>query len=139
MTLRQSPVPVAGTPPTTQPTTHSSGGSASTTVSTLPPNILVPTSTTTALVTYETPTSNYTLVFSSTGPCWLGVEHRVNGVYVWMDTLSAGTTTSYRASGTRVIRLGAPRVISITLDGIPIALPTKLVVPYDIKLVVPTS
>jgi hypothetical protein len=139
VTLRSSPRQIAGQSAPTTTTTGHAAGSTSTTVPSVPPKILTPTTTTAALVTYHVPFANYTLVFTSTGACWLGVQHRVNGSYLWMDTLSAGGTTSYRASGTRVIRLGAPKVISITLNGIPIALPTNLVVPYDVKLELSTS
>jgi hypothetical protein len=134
VTLRPTPGSVAGGHALTTTTTGGSGGSTSTTVSSAPPTILVPITTTAALVTYRLPESNYTLVFKATAACWLGAQRRVNGGYLWMDTLSPGATTSYQASGTRVIRLGAPRAVSITLNGIPIALPSNLVLPYDIKL-----
>jgi hypothetical protein len=101
--------------------------------------VLHPIATTKLLVTYVVPKSAYTLVFSATAACWLGAQRRANGIYLWMDTLEAGKSTSYSASGPRLIRLGAPRAVSITLDGIPVALPAGNIASYVIRLEVPKT
>jgi Domain of unknown function (DUF4115) len=140
VTLDHSPTHVANKPGVTTPTTHPSGGAtSSTTTTTTIPTVLNPTSTTNLLVTYVVPKSTYTLVFSATAACWLGAQRRTNGKYLWMDTLEAGTSTTYSASGPRLIRLGAPRAVSITLDGIPVALPSGNVESYIIKLELPKT
>jgi hypothetical protein len=138
--LDNSPAHVATKPGVTSPSTPQSGGATKTTTATTTatPTRLNPISTTNLLVTYVVPKSTYTLVFSAHGPCWLGAQRRKNGDYLWMDTLEAGKSTSYSASGSRLIRLGAPRAISsITLDGIPVVLPSGNVRSYIIKLEVP--
>ena len=132
-----SPTPVATKPGVTTTTTHQGGGVTNTTTTTTTPTVLNPISTTNLLVTYVVPKSTYTLVFSATAACWLGAQRRANGQYLWMDTIQAGQSTSYSASGPRLIRLGAPRAVSITFDGIPVALPSGNVQSYAIKLEVP--
>ncbi len=140
--LHHAPAHVATGAGTTPPGRQESGGATETTTTTTPsttvtPKVLHPISRTNLLVTYLVPKPTYTLVFSATAPCWLGAQRRTNGTYLWMDTLAAGKTTSYSASGPRLIRLGAPRAISITLNGIPVALPKGNVESYIIKLEVP--
>ncbi len=63
---------------------------------------LVPTSTTTGDVSFQVPSSRYMLTFSDTGTsdCWVGIETAAgSGVWLWMETLAPGSTTSYEASG----------------------------------------
>jgi hypothetical protein len=139
-TLDHSPAPVANRPGATSPGGTQPGGAkqTTTTTTTATPKVLDPIATTNFLVTYVVPKSTYTLVFSATAACWLGAQRRTNGTYLWMDTLEAGKQTSYTASGPRLIRIGAPRAISsVTLDGIPVALPAGNVLSYVIKLEVP--
>jgi hypothetical protein len=140
VTLGNSPGHVATKPGATAGGGNQSGGATKTTTTTQTalPKVLHPISTTNLLVTYAVPTETYTLKFSATAPCWLGAQRRTNGHYLWMDTLEKGTSTSYVASGSRLIRVGAPRAISsITLDGIPVVLPSGNVQSYIIKLEVP--
>lgn len=142
--LDHSPTNVATRPGVTTSSAPGKGGatkakSTTTTTTTPTPTVLDPTSTTNLLVTYVVPKATYTLVFSATAPCWLGAQRRTNGSYLWMDTLQAGTSTSYSATGPRLIRLGAPRAVSIKLNGIPVALPPGNIASYVIKLVVPKS
>jgi hypothetical protein len=138
-TLDHSPAPVATKPGATSPGGTQPGGAQKTTTTATPaPKVLDPIATTNLLVTYVVPKPTYTLVFSATGACWLGAQRRTKGTYLWMDTLEAGKQTSYTASGPRLIRIGAPRAISsITLDGIPVVLPSGHVQSYVIKLEVP--
>jgi hypothetical protein len=140
VTLGNSPGHGAAKPGTTATGGTQSGGASktTTTIQTALPKVLKPISTTNLLVTYLVPESTYTLEFSAHGACWLGAQRRTNGHYLWMDTLEKGTSTSYSASGQRFIRVGAPRAItSITLDGIPVVLPSGHVQSYIIKLEVP--
>jgi hypothetical protein len=140
VTLGNSPGHPAAKPGATSNGGTQPGGATKTTTTTktATPKVLEPISTTNLLVTYVVPTSTYTLKFSAHAPCWLGAQRRTNGHYLWMDTLEKGTSTSYSASGPRLIRVGAPRAISsITLDGIPVVLPAGNVQSYIIKLEVP--
>lgn len=96
---------------------------------------LQPTSTTSSLVVYQAPASHYTITFSVTGSsdCWLGAQASPGGKYLWMQTVPAGGTASYTASGPVVIRLGAPPVVSVEVNGVKVALPPGNVQPYDIS------
>jgi hypothetical protein len=97
--------------------------------------MLQPTSTSTSLVVYEPPVSHYTITFSVTGssPCWLGAQASPGGPYLWMQTVPPGGTTSYTANGPVVIRLGAPPVVSVAVNGMKVALPAGNVQPYDLS------
>ena len=93
---------------------------------------LVPTSASSSVVAYLTPSRTYTINFSASGPCWLGVQQGVNGRYLWMATLTAGQEASYKASGPVAVRLGAPANIKVEVDAVSVELPAKNVQPYDI-------
>ncbi len=97
-----------------------------------PAQDVVPTSVTASVVTYQTSSRTYTLTFSTSGTCWLGVQQGVNGKYLWMTTLSAGGKASYKASGSIAVRLGAPPYLKVQLNGVNVELPVKNVQPYDI-------
>jgi hypothetical protein len=51
-----------------------------------------------------------------------------------MDTLSAGQSTTYSATGTRIIRLGAPKAVTLTINNIPVELPANNVLSYVVEL-----
>ncbi|HXZ82179.1 MAG TPA: DUF4115 domain-containing protein [Acidimicrobiales bacterium] len=93
---------------------------------------LAPTSVSGSVVTYAMASPHYTVAFSASGPCWLGVEATVNGRYLWQTTLVAGGRASYRANGSIAVRIGAPRNVSVRVDGVNVELPAKNVQPYDI-------
>jgi hypothetical protein len=125
-----------GSPPASSTTTtvvsNSKGTQSSTTTSL--PSVLRPTSATPTLVVYDVPTKSYVVRFSATAACWLGSQKSESGPYLWMDTLSAGQSTTYSATGTRIIRLGAPKAVTLTINGIPVALPASNVLSYMLKL-----
>jgi hypothetical protein len=93
---------------------------------------VVPTSVSASVVAYQTSSRAYTLTFSTSGTCWLGVQQGVGGKYLWMTTLSAGGKASYKASGSIAVRLGAPPYVKVRLNGVNVELPAKNVQPYDI-------
>jgi hypothetical protein len=140
--------PSGSTPPTTTPTTNPtrsttapgrrSTGTTSTTTTTVPtPTTLQPTSTTATLVTYLAPAGSYTVTFkATTGECWLGAQSQVNTTaYLKMWTLMPGETASYSASGPLVVKIGAPKAISVEVDGRPLTLPASNIDAYDISFV----
>jgi hypothetical protein len=98
---------------------------------------LAPTSVSSSTVTYTLAASDsYQLSFVTSGVCWIGVESSAHGPYLWMQTLGAGETTSYTASGPVVVRLGAPTVLSVRVNGTPIELPNQSQ-PYNVVFSVP--
>ena len=93
---------------------------------------LVPTSVSPSVVAYAITGRAYTITFSASGPCWLGVQQGVNGKYLWMTTLLAGQTSSYKANGPVAVRLGAPPYVKVQVNGVNVELPPTNVQPYDI-------
>ena len=96
------------------------------------PGFLEPVSASKSLVTYGLGSNSYTVSFSATGPCWVGVESAVNGPYLWMTTLNSGGSASYRGTSPLVIRLGAPKVVRLTVNGNVVHLPKSNVNPFDV-------
>ena len=88
---------------------------------------LVPTSTTPSDVSFRVPSRTYLLTFSDAGTtnCWVGVEKAAGngGAWLWMETLTPGSTTSYRASGPVVADVGAPKNIELRINGVAAELP----------------
>lgn len=103
---------------------HTGGGT--------PGQVITPLSVSTSVVAYATTSSHYTVEFSASGPCWLGVQPGVNGKYLWQTTLVAGGTASYQAVGSIAVRIGAPPYLKVELDGVSVQLPAQNVQPYDI-------
>jgi hypothetical protein len=93
---------------------------------------LVPTSVSPSVVAYAITGGAYTITFSASGPCWLGVQQGVNGKYLWQTTLLAGQTSSYKANGPVAVRLGAPPYVKVQVNGVNVELPPTNVQPYDI-------
>ncbi|HVC26482.1 MAG TPA: hypothetical protein VND23_12065 [Acidimicrobiales bacterium] len=100
-----------------------------------------PMSTSASLVTYAAPSGPYTITFRATGgTCWLGAQQQVvSNTYLQMWTLASGESASYRASGALVVKIGAPRYVSISVAGEPVVLPPGNVQPYDISFTTGTG
>lgn len=96
---------------------------------------LRPTSTSSTLVTYAAPAGPYTITFAAVGgTCWLGAQQQVaTSAYLQMWTLSSGERASYHADGPLVVKIGAPRYVTISVDGVPVVLPPGNVQPYDVS------
>ncbi len=96
------------------------------------PSALVPVSTSPTEVAFVAPKGSYTVQMTDTGGlCWIGIQQTTGGPYVWQDTLIAGQTTTYKASGPLVIRIGAPKYLGVKVNGLPARLP-GFVQPYDV-------
>jgi hypothetical protein len=130
----------AGTTRGSVPTSarHSRSTSASTTT-TIAPNVYQPSTVSGGLVTYQVPAGAHTIAFFSSGVCWVGVKSPSTGQYLWMDTLAAGSSASYAASSNVVVRIGAPTVVAVRVDGIPVAFPKGQTQPFDVALASPTG
>jgi hypothetical protein len=93
---------------------------------------LVPVSTNTSEVSFTAPQGDYQLLLSvSGGTCWVGIQQTASGPYLWQGTLYSGQSTTYDASGSVVIRIGAPRYLGVKVNGVPARLP-PFVQPYDV-------
>ena len=98
-----------------------------------------PTSTSPSIVTFPLSASSFTITFSATAPCWIGILPSQHGAYLWMTTLEAGTTTTYHASAPVYVRIGAPQWVIVKVDGVRLALPPKMIQPYDVTFTVGSS
>ncbi|MHB1974928.1 MAG: RodZ domain-containing protein, partial [Acidimicrobiales bacterium] len=141
----------SGTPASTSTTSPARGAQTTTTrrrathprpstAPTVAPSTLQPTSTSASVVTYQVPATTYTVSFAAaSGACWLGAQQQASGPYVRMWTLAPGAQASYAASGPLVVKIGAPRYVSISVNGTPLVLPAGRDQPYDVSLVPGTS
>lgn len=118
--------------PATHPSAPSSTSAPKRPSTTTTPTVLVPVSTSPTDVAFVAPKGSYTVVMADNGGlCWVGIQQTSGGPYIWQDTLGAGQTTSYRASGPLVIRIGAPRFLGVKVNGVPVRLP-GFAQPYDV-------
>jgi hypothetical protein len=128
-------IELAGSPTTsakgtTKGTDHPKAVATTTTTrpapsTTLKPAAVKPVSTSGNEVTFDAPSGHYVITFStSSGPCYLGVETGLGtGDYLWSDTVPAGSSASYKASGSVVVNVGAPAYLSASLNGVPVSIP----------------
>jgi hypothetical protein len=124
----------SATPPTTtlpKVTTPPTSTTSAPTTTTLP-KIIPPQSVSAQEVSYVLPANSYTIDFSASGACWVGIQHAVGGPYLWDETLSPGQTATYSATGATVVRLGAPTTIHISIDGVAVQLAASNTQPYDL-------
>ena len=114
---------------------HHPGNTAPTTTgptSTTAPSALIPVSTSPTDVAFVAPSGTYTVSLADTGGvCWVGIERTAAGPYVWEQTLNAGQSATYRATGSLIIRIGAPRYLGVKVNGLPARLP-GFVQPYNL-------
>lgn len=123
--LHQSGVGTSTLPPLTSTT------SPPATTTTLPTTI-APERTSASEVSYRAPATRYTVTFTASGPCWIGIQQAAGGPWVWEETVAAGQSQTYTATGAVIIRLGAPPEIKVAIDGITVQLPPSNVQPYDV-------
>ncbi len=115
----------------TNSTSKSSSGSSS-----LVHDEIAPTSTSPTIVTFPLSESTFTITFSASEPCWIGILPSQHGAYLWMTTVGAGTTTTYHASAPVYVRIGAPQYLVLKVDGVRLALPPKMIQPYDVTFTI---
>jgi Domain of unknown function (DUF4115) len=109
-------------------TNKKSKGSTSTTA----PATLKPTTSSAAEAAYAAPASGYTVALSASGPCWVEAEEVATGAVVYTGTLSAGESQQISATGDLFVRLGAAFVVTVSLNGEPIALPEGHQSPFNV-------
>lgn len=125
----------AGGPTTTRPASGPTTTTRPVVTTTSAPTELQPTSANSSVVTFAMPAGGYTLSFSDVGGlCWVGAQQSSGGPYVWQETLSSGQSASYRASGPLIVRLGAPKFLTLRVNGELAKLP-GYIQPYDLSFV----
>jgi len=122
---------------TTTTVRHAGKGrtTTTTTTSTTLPTTLKPTSVTPSNVSFTVPSGTYTLAFQATGgACWIGIEHSSAGPWLFAETLSAGQSATYQASGAYIVTLGAPAFIAVRVNGLVAELPSGFKQAYNVEL-----
>ena len=113
---------------------HQRGHSPSTTTTTLPRRYVAVSSSPTS-ATYAPVSASYVLsVGATTGQCWVGVTAS-NGTTVLSQTLTAGTVKSLTMTGKTTIVIGAPSVVTISIDHVTVVLPAGAQAPFTVTLV----
>jgi hypothetical protein len=124
-----------GVPTTATPTTAPSRGhtgtagtkhksARSTTTTTTQAAQYTPVSTSALGATYTPPSGAYSLVVSTTtGKCWVQVRSVSSGTTLFAQTLNAGVQQAIAGNGAVSVVLGAPSLVSVTLDGSPVVFP----------------
>ena len=102
---------------------------AHTTPTTVPPTVQ-PTAATPASATYTSPAGAYTVVLSASDLCWIMATDPDTGQVLWTGTMQAGQTQSLAGTGPMRVKIGAASVITMTLQGQPVALPSPFQSPF---------
>jgi|GEM_PF-1775334 len=95
--------------------------------STVPPEVQ-PAVATLYHATVPAPSSTYNVLVSVTGLCWMA-ERTPGGSMLWSGLLHAGEQHSFSVVGPVELEIGAADA-SVTLDGVPVALPAGYQAPY---------
>jgi hypothetical protein len=111
---------------------HRSGKKKSKSSTTTTAPTLQPTTSSAAEAAYAAPASGYTVALSATAPCWVEAEEVATGTVVYTGTLSPGQSQQFAASGDLFVRLGAAFVVTVSLNGEPITLPTGHQSPFNV-------
>lgn len=81
---------------------------------------IVPVSSNSAGATYQVPAGTMTVVVSASAPSWVEQSNTAYGKLFFAQTMSAGQSQTFRSSGPIWIRTGNVRVLTITVDNLPV-------------------
>jgi hypothetical protein len=100
------------------------------TPTTVPTQVVALQSTSTT-ASYAAPGASYQVnVTASTQPCWIQATSVATGTTLWAGTIETGDSQIIQATGTVVLDMGALGSV-VTLNGVPVVLPTPLAVPFE--------
>jgi hypothetical protein len=130
----KGPAQVAGVSQTRPPAT-SAHAPAATTPPPQSPGVGTPVSDNGSLATYSTGRDRFAVVVKATdAPCWVLVKTSPTGPVLFQDTLQAGDSRPFDATGTLWVRVGNLGHTSVLVEGTPLALPDKPSFPYNLLL-----
>lgn len=117
----------------TTTTTKGAKGGSTTTTTTTSSTTLKPSST--SPLTFTVPSRDYTMAFQVTGgPCWVGIEHTTAGPWLYAQTMGAGQSATFKATGSLVVTLGAPAHFNLDVNGLTAVLPRGVTQVYSFFL-----
>ena len=134
---RPSHNPPRAGPPRASPRSHpitGAGHGPVVTATTAGSSALAPTAPTAFSAQYVAPSSAYTVVIDASEPCWVMATDSATGHVVWTGTIDPGQSRSLAVSGGLTVELGAPSVVSVTLDGQRVQFPTGFRAPFSLSL-----
>jgi hypothetical protein len=125
----------AKSPPPTSLHPSTSTSAPSTTAArptTTSPAVIEPISTSGNDVTFQAPAGDYVLTFATSGqPCWVGVETGVGtSDFLWTQAVQPGSDATYKAAGSLVVNVGAAEYLSVSVNGVPIRIPSGVTTGY---------
>jgi hypothetical protein len=120
--------------PSRSPThAHATAGSSPPTTTRVPAQYTAVSSTSSS-ATYAPSASRYELtVGATTADCWMSVTSST-GTTVLAQTFTPGASSSLSLAGRATILLGAPRAAKLSIDGVPVVLPSGISGPYTVTL-----
>ena len=122
------PRTASSSPPTTHARAHHSAPTT-----TLPASYTAESSTSTA-ATYRPASNAYSLQLGTTsGACWVSVT-TAGGTTVFAATLTTGASKVLTVSGPATVVIGAPSVVAVSIDRVPVVLPTGFQAPFTMTL-----
>jgi hypothetical protein len=131
---RHHTTPTSSRTTTSSPGHHHSHGHSTSTTTTLPKRYVAVSSSVTS-ATYAPASASYVLsVGATTGQCWVGVTAS-NGTTVLSQTLTPGTVKSLTMTGRSTIVIGAPSVVTISIDHVTVVLPAGAQAPFTVTVV----
>lgn len=105
------------------------------TTTTVPTHDLVPTAPTAFSAHYAAPSTAYAVAIHASSLCWVMATDPSSGRVVWTGTIAGGSSRSLSVSGDLAIDLGAPTDANVTMDGLPVQLPTGFRSPFTLTFV----
>jgi Domain of unknown function (DUF4115) len=128
--------PTGSTPPTTPPKKRTTS-----TTSTPPPTaVSAPLAATPQSATYDVADSTFTVTLAATsGSCWVDATSSATGATLFSGTLAAGGQHSFSATGPVTVIVGAPTVITTTVDGGAVVFPAGFQTPFAMSFVPPAA
>jgi hypothetical protein len=108
----------------------------STTATTAAPTVQADASTATPQgATYPAPAGRYTVMLSSTGPCWVYATLASTGAVLFTGTLDQGQAQALTGTGEIDVQLGHANTMTETLNGTPVVYPAQYQAVFMMKFV----
>jgi hypothetical protein len=86
--------------------------------------------------TYDVASSTFTVTLTATsGACWVDATSTATGAELYSGTVSAGSQHAFSATGPVTLIVGAPTVLSTSVDGGAVVLPAGFQTPFTMSFV----
>jgi Domain of unknown function (DUF4115) len=112
----------------------------STTSTPPPPAVSSPQAATPQSATYDVAAGTFTVTLSATsGACWVDATSTATGATLYSGTVAAGGQHAFNAAGPVTLIVGAPTVLSTSVDGDAVVLPPGFQTPFTMNFVPSTA